>query len=137
MTVTYSLVAIASRGDYVPTGESDTTYTALKAVASARLETDAPEGMNATLYDWCHALMITHLALADATAGYKSYSTEGLSISQDPGQTIFLLEYKQIIESQVSTSGTSTEETDYTRADANMPDFHLDQADVPTFYSEV
>ena len=136
MTVTYSLVAIASRGDYAPTGESDTTYTALKAVAQARLDNDAPDGMNPTLYDWCHALMITHLALSDATAGYKSYSTEGLSISQDPGQTIFLLEYKQIIESQDGT-GDYSAESDVTRSDAKMPDFQLDQADIPVFFTEV
>lgn len=135
MAVTYTLVGIASRGEYTPTGETDTTYVALKAVAAARLDNDDP-GLPTALYDWCHALMITHMALCDNTAGYKSFSTGEFSASQNPGETIFLLEYRQVITDYVPAS-SDTAEYDVTRADADMPDFKLDQADVPTFFSEV
>lgn len=136
MAVTYSLVSIASRGAYIPTGEADTTYVALKAVAAARLDNEAPTGLSTTLYDWCHALMITHMALSDDTAGYKSFSTAEFSASQDPGSSIFLIEYKQILTDYSETVDYSAE-SDCTRADANMPDFKLDQSDIPTFFTEV
>ncbi|MCK9592315.1 MAG: hypothetical protein M0Q91_09950 [Methanoregula sp.] len=119
----------------MPTGESDTTYVALKAVAQARLDNVDP-GLDTTLYDWCHALLITHMALADDTTGFKSYSTAEFSASQDPGTSIFLLEMNQILET-FSESVDYSSETDTTRCDADMPEFHLDQADVPTYYLEV
>lgn len=134
MTVTYSLVAIASRGAYVPISEADTTYVALKSVAQARLDNDNP-GLPTALYDWCHALMITHMAKADETAGWKSYSTEQLSVSKDPGVTVFLLEYQQIIDGYAESVDYSSE-SDVTRCDADMTEFHLDQADVPGYFCE-
>jgi len=134
MTVTYSLVAIASRGAYAPISEADTTYVALKSVAQARLDNDNP-GLPTALYDWCHALMITHMAKADETAGWKSYSTEQLSVSKDPGVTVFLLEYQQIIDGYAESVDCSSE-PDVTRCDADMTEFHLDQADVPGYFCE-
>ena len=134
MTVTYSLVAIASRGAYAPISEADTTYVALKSVAQARLDNDNP-GLPTALYDWCHALMITHMAKADETAGWKSYSTEQLSVSKDPGVTVFLLEYQQIIDGYAESVDYSSE-SDVTRCDADMAEFHLDQADVPGYFCE-
>jgi len=134
MTVTYSLVAIASRGAYAPISEADTTYVALKSVAQARLDNDNP-GLPTALYDWCHALMITHMAKSDETAGWKSYSTEQLSVSKDPGVTVFLLEYQQIIDGYAESVDYSSE-SDVTRCDADMAEFHLDQADVPGYFCE-
>jgi len=136
MSVSYSLVGIASRGAYAPTSESDTNYVALKSVAQARLDNEAPTGLSTTLYDWCHALMIAHMATAGEEAGFRSYSTEGLSISQDPGSSIFLLEYKQVLSSFSETIDYSAE-TDCTRCDAVMGEFHLDQSDVPVYFTEV
>lgn len=134
MTVTYTLVGIASRGAYSPVSEVDATYVALKTVAKARLDNDDP-GLSADLYDWCHALMITHMATANETAGFKSYSTEQLSISRDPGVSVFLLEYQQIIDSYAESVDYSSE-SDVTRCDADMTEFHLDQADVPGYFCE-
>lgn len=129
------MVGIASRGGYVPTGESDTTYVQLKAVAQARLDLEDP-GLPTALYDWCHALLITHMALADETAGYASMSTGEFSRSITPGQSIFSLEYSQIIESYSSASTDSDSEEDVTRSDSLMEDFKLDQTDIPVYYIE-
>lgn len=135
MTVSISAVNIASRGAYAPKSESDPTYVYLKAVAQARLDNEAPTGLSTALYDHCHALLITHMSLADDTAGYNSFSTSEFSASQTPGQSIFLIEYKQIISDYSETIDYSAE-ADCTRADAVMSEFHLDQADVPTFFEE-
>lgn len=132
MTVSAAMVSMVDRG-FILT-ESDATYLQLKAWAKEQLDLENP-GLSTATYDRCHALLIAHMyEIGDPTAGYKSYSTAEFSASQEPGQTIWILEYKQIIEAFISvdTSGESS----VTRADADMPEFHLDQSSVPSYYLE-
>lgn len=135
MTVTATMVGMVDRGFTL--SESDSTYVQLKAWAQAQLDSEIPSGVPSAIYDRLHALLIAHMwESADPVAGYKSYSTGGFSASQDVGQSIWLLEYKQIIETYALVSGDSGSESDYLRADADMPEFKLDQAEIPSYYTE-
>lgn len=133
MTVSAVMVAMVDRGFIL--AESDATYLQLKAWAKEQLDHENPGGLSTVTYDRCHALLIAHMyEVGDPTAGYNSYSTAEFSASQEPGQTIWMLEYKQILE--VAISVDSLGESDATRADADMPEFHLDQYSVPSYYLE-
>jgi hypothetical protein len=131
MTVDSSLVNAANRG--MTAAQATTALSAYGTIAKALVDKDNP-GLGTTLYEWCQALMICHLwAGGDEKAGLKSYSTGDFSASQDPGQTTWSIQYRQIIENfQVSDVA---EAKDVSRCDAVMPDFKLDQSTDPVFFS--
>jgi hypothetical protein len=131
MTVDSSLVNAANRG--MTAAQATTALSAYGTIAKALVDKDNPS-LSTTLYEWCQALMICHLwAGGDEKAGLKSYSTGDFSASQDPGQTTWSIQYRQIIENfQVSDVA---EAKDVSRSDAVMPDFKLDQSTDPVFFS--
>jgi len=137
MAVSYSSTNMVGRGMGLAfTSESDTTYVYYKAIAEKRIAIDAPSGMDSTLKDHCTMLMICHLyAAGDPAVGMRSFSSGDFSGSQDAGSTIYLLEYRQIIEdSQDFTSDIDLTEAESQRCDAVMLELQLDERDVPTYF---
>jgi hypothetical protein len=131
MAIAITDITSASRGNYTPASESDTEYVRLKALAKAKLDNDAPEGLPAVIYDQCHALLIVHLYFAgDPKVGMRGFQSGDFSGSQDPGSTTWLQQYNALI---VEFSKGSDDELDTTRCDAVMDDLKLDQNDVPSF----
>ena len=105
-----------------------------RATAQEILDRDNP-GLSDRLYDHCHALMIAHQWFArDATLGMRSYSTGDFSGSQEPGVTIYLIEYQQILK-DFQPQDQEESQMDTTRSDAVMDDFKLDQLDNPKYFS--
>lgn len=133
MTVDTTLVNKANRS--LTSVQAETAYTDYTAIAKARLDQDDP-GLSPALYDWCHALMICHLyASGDPVTGLKSFTSGDFSGSQNAGVTIWILEYRQIIDNfQVDED---TAEGDVLRADAKMDAMKLDQAEIPRYYTGV
>lgn len=132
MTATVALVRAAN----TRLSEADATaaLSTYSAIAQARLDNDNP-GLSTTLYDWCHALMICHLlASANPATGLKGYSNGDYSESRNPGQTVWMLQYNQVLDDFQADEAEGVEEVE--RADANMPEMHLDQSDIPTYYTE-
>jgi len=131
MAVDAALVNAANRN--MTAAQAATALSLWQTTAKALLDHDNP-GLDTVLYDLCHALMICHLwAGGDEKAGLKSYSSGDFSASQNPGQTIWSIQYHQII-SDFQTSNVE-ESTDVARSDSVMGDFKLDQTDDPVFFS--
>jgi hypothetical protein len=133
MTVDATLVNAANRG--MTTVQAASALSSFQTIAAAILDKDNP-GLTTALYDWCHALMICHLwAGGDEKSGYKSFSTGDFSASQNPGETIWSLQYRQIIadfqEYDVATA------TDVRRSDSVIEDFKLDQSTDPVIFTDV
>jgi hypothetical protein len=59
----------------------------------------------------------------------------GRVIQPNNSRSSFLLEYQQIIDGYAESVDYSSE-SDVTRCDADMTEFHLDQADVPGYFCE-
>jgi len=132
MAVDSTLIQAANRA--LTSTQASAALASYTAVAKARLDKDDP-GLAAALYDWCHALMICHLyAAGDPKTGLKSFTEGDISGSREPGETIWLIEYRQIIEDFQPQEASEMEEVQ--RCDAVMGDFKLDQVDGPTFYTE-
>ena len=132
MAVDSSLIQAANR--VLTSTQASAALTSYTAVAKARLDKDDPS-LSPTLYDWCHALMICHLyAAGDPATGRKSFTEGDFSASQDPGETIWLIEYRQIIEDFQPQEAAEVGEVQ--RCDAVMSDFKLDQVKGPIFYTE-
>jgi len=134
MTVDASAIQAVYRG--LSATDAATALTNFQTVAAVKLNRDI-EGTDISagdLYDHCHALLIAHYwASSDPTSSLRSYSSGDWSASQDPGRTIWLLQYEQIIgDGQVSDDDTSAVK----RADAEMPEFNLDQNAGPYYFSE-
>lgn len=133
MTCDAALVNKANR--MLTSTQASTAYTDYNAIAKAILDHDDP-GLSVALYDWCHAKMICHLyETGDPTTSLKSFTTGDFSGSRDVGTTVFLTDYQQIIGS--FQSDTTYTETAVRRSDAVMPEMQFDQAEVPTYYTEV
>jgi hypothetical protein len=133
MTVDATDVANADRS--LTAAQATAAITAYSTVAQARLDNDNP-GLATAVYDHCHALMICHMrAAADPATGLRKVKTDGFEAEREtPGTTAFLLEYRKIIEEFQGEEAGEAE--DVTRCDASMPDFKLDQGDIPGFYTE-
>jgi hypothetical protein len=135
MAVSETMVSYVTGGRYAPTSQ-DATYVYEAAVAAARLNAINP-GLPTALYDHCHALMIAHLHFStDPVVGMRSFSTGDFSGSQDPGMTVYLRECQQIIADYQISDSQNESVLDTTRCDAVMPDFKIDQSDLPVFYRE-
>lgn len=131
MAASTSLVMAADRS--LSEEAASAALTTYSAIALARLDNDDP-GLSPALYDWCQALMICHLrATGDPATGLKGYSSGDYSETRDPGQTTWLIQYRQIIDDY--QGGGPPEADDVTRADASMDDLKFDQADIPSYYT--
>lgn len=133
MAVTSAMVGYITKGRWHP-GDSDAEFVHFKTIAMELLDRDNP-GLSTTMYDHCHALMMAHLYFArDYKTGMRSFSTGDFSGSQEPGVTIYLIEYQQILK---DFQPIDLQETDIetTRCDAVMDEFKLDQSESPSFFS--
>jgi hypothetical protein len=114
-----------------------------KGIGEAILGADDPEDrLNEALYDYCHALLIAHLyAVKKGQTGYQSTSAQGYSVTRKLGETAYSIEYKNILQKFAGIHSSVIDKESWkewtTRADANMPDFNLDQAEIPSFFDEV
>jgi hypothetical protein len=108
-------------------------------VAEARLALDDP-GLPATLRDWCHALMICHLADAgNPEVGLRQHTSGDYSESRAAGTTTWSIQYHEIIALAGATLGARAEPVGVgvVRADADMGAVSLDQGGVPAFHDGV
>jgi hypothetical protein len=108
-------------------------------VAEARLALDDP-GLPATLRDWCHALMICHLADAgNPEVGLSQHTSGDYSESRAAGATTWSIQYHEIIALAVAAIGARAEPAGagVVRADADMGAVSLDQGGVPVFHDGV
>jgi hypothetical protein len=106
------------------------TFTRLSAVAQAMLDSDNP-GLSGDLYDHAHALLICHLftSCKEDRGMLKSESIGGYSYSKDAGTSSYMLQYQAMISSRSASQILEGQE----RADSEMSDMHLDQAEVPDY----
>lgn len=105
-------------------------------VAEARLALDDP-GLPATLRDWCHALMICHLADAgNPEVGLRQHTSGDYSESRAAGATTWSIQYHEIIALALGTR-TDPAGAGVVRADADMGAVSLDQGGVPVFHDGV
>jgi len=143
MTLQASDLSTISRGRITAgtTGTISTTeFTYFAGVAKAMyLDADDP-GLPATVYDYCHGLLVLHLyEVIGGHTGFTSENQNGYSYSHPAGTTGWLTEYQRVIDTWNKATARSTMPTtqlDVTRADAVMSAFKLDQAEVPTFFTE-
>lgn len=108
-------------------------------VAEARLALDDP-GLPATLRDWCHALMICHLADAgNPEVGLRQHTSGDYSESRAAGATTWSIQYHEIIATAGAALGARAEPAGVgvVRADADMGAVSLDQGGVPAFHDGV
>jgi hypothetical protein len=120
------------------TSAADEDYAYYKALAEKRISTDAPAGMDSALKNHCTMLMICHLyATSDPAFGMRSFSSGDMSGSQDAGSTVYLIEYRQIIEDSQASEEVSGGLTGVARSDATMTELQLDDQKVPTYFIEV
>lgn len=135
------MIAQVSEYTVADTGSGFTTalFQYLSPIAKAMLDKEDP-GLPTAIYDHCHALLIAHLyTVKKGGTGYISTSAQGYSVTRKLGETSYLIEYRKILTTYSGTHSASSDDTDeltgVTRADAVMPDFQLDQAEMPLFFS--
>jgi len=120
---------------------SSAEFAYLSGIAKAMYLDVEGTGLPATVYDYCHGLLILHLyEVGKGHTGYSSESQEGYQYSQTPGKTGWLAEYRNVISTwnkNKSTTARPSLRIDNTRADANMAPFKLDQSPVPSYFREV
>lgn len=143
MTLQASDISTISRGRITvgATGTISTAdFTYLSGVAkSMYLDVEDP-GLPTTVYDYCHGLLVLHLyEVSGGHTGFTSENQNGYSYSQKAGVTGWYLEYRRVVDtwnSSQSRGQIPTAQLDITRADAVMSAFKLDQAEVPSFFTE-
>jgi len=136
MVLTAAIVDIVGRGTGIKFSENPDVFKYFKKIAEARAAKDLPVGLNGDIADHCVALMICHLYLAGSPeVGMRSFSNGDFSGSQDAGETIYLKEYRQLIQDFQNESKVGTQ-ANVTRSDSSMGDFKLDQVTLPTYYKE-
>lgn len=141
MTVSADTIALVSpytvgaSGDF--TADNLTSYA---AIAVLRLESMYPglaASMNATLYDYCEALMVCHLykaSLGNVEKKSESYGGDA-SWTKDAGDTSYLVTLRETVaEWQKGQAASETVDEGVERADHDMPDLKMSQADVPDYY---
>ena len=135
IAVSYTNTNIVGRGlGLAFTSESDATYLYFKTIAESRVAKDLPASMGTTMKSHCTMLMICHLWMgASPETGMRSFSSGDFSGSQDAGETIYLKEYRQIID-VFQADASASDVNKVTRSDASMGEFKLDQVDLPTYF---
>ena len=140
MTVSATTIALVSPFTVGAAGDfTNADLTAYTAIATARLESMYPglaSSMNASLYDYCMALMICHLYKASrGNVEKKSESYGDVSWSKDPGATSYLVTLRETVaEWQAGQVASETVNEGVERADHDMPDLKMSQNDVPEYY---
>jgi hypothetical protein len=136
MTVDATMISRVSPFTVSPTGDmtaDDLAYYA--SVAKLQLDDEDP-GLDSTMYDYCHALLICHLFFSSkGNLDLKSENIGGKhSYSKDTGVTSWSIQYNQIIKDKRKALIKSNRSTDVTeRCDVHMPELQLDQSRVPTY----
>jgi len=137
MAASSDLVAAANPA--MTEAEATAAISVYGGVAEARLALDDP-GLPATLRDWCHALMICHLADAgNPEVGLRQHTSGDYSESRAAGATTWSIQYHEIIALASSALGARAEPAGagVVRADADMGAVSLDQGGVPVFHDGV
>lgn len=137
MTASNALVVAANPA--MTGAEATAAISTYGGVAEARLALDDP-GLPATLRDWCHALMICHLADAgNPEVGLRQHTSGDYSESRAAGTTTWSIQYHEIIALAGATLGARAEPVGVgvVRADADMGAVSLDQGGVPAFHDGV
>ncbi len=137
MTASNALVVAANPA--MTEAEASAAISTYGGVAEARLALDDP-GLPATLRDWCHALMICHLADAgNPEVGLRQHTSGDYSESRAAGTTTWSIQYHEIIALAGATLGARAEPVGVgvVRADADMGAVSLDQGGVPAFHDGV
>lgn len=133
MAVDAVLVNAANRG--MTLAQATTALSTFGTIAAEIVANDI-SGLSSALSDWCTALMICHLwAGGDEKAGMRSFTTGDFSGSQDPGKTIWMIQYQQILAD--FRIDNVAEAHDVRRCDSIMDDFKLDQSDDPVIFTDV
>lgn len=135
MVATKDMMPIVS--PYTVSNTTDFTETAFgiySAVAKSELDLDDP-GLPSDMYDYCHALLISHLyTIHLGTTEMKAESVGGGDYSYqrfEGGETGYLLKYRDVIQ-KWNAVGVSAESA-ATRSDADMGMLGIDQADIVTY----
>jgi len=142
VTVSATTIALVSPFTVGSTGDfSDTDLTSYTAIAAARLEGMYPglsTTMGASLYDYCHALMICHLYKASRGNVEKKSETYGdVGWSKDPGATSYLITLRETVEEwKTGQAASDTVNEGVERADHDVPDLKMCQADLPEPYDD-
>lgn len=137
MAASSDLVAAANPA--MTEAEATAAISTYGGVAEARLALDDP-GLPATLRDWCHALMICHLADAgNPEVGLRQHTSGDYSESRAAGATTWSIQYHEIIATAGTALGARAEPAGagVVRADADMGAVSLDQGGVPAFHDGV
>jgi hypothetical protein len=148
MTATEEMIAQVSPYTVGSTGTAFTPalFTYLSGIALAELNQDGGASLPSAVFDHCHALLIAHhYAVKKGETGYESQSAQGYSVQRKIGETAFYVEYKKQlakyqggnIPSGSGTSGTGTGTgASVLRSDSTMNGLSLDEAVVPSFFTE-
>ncbi len=142
MTVSATTIALVSpftvgaTGDF--TSDDLTSYTAIAAIRLEGLYPGLSTSMSATLYDYCHALMICHLYKASrGNVEKKSEAYGDVSWSKEPGATSYLVTLRETVEEwKTGQAASETVNEGVERADHDMPDLKMCQADLPEPYDD-
>jgi len=135
MTITSANIPLVSKYTVSDSGDfTNALFTSLSADALTLLTEDDP-GLPADLYDRCHALMVCHLyETRDPEAGLKSFNSGDFQGTKEAGVTIYLLQYRDIIQRyQYKTADTTAPTDGIGRCDVNMGPMALDNSDAYAF----
>jgi hypothetical protein len=142
MTVSATTIALVSPFTAGASGDfSDADLTSYTTIAALRLEGLYPglsSSMSASLYDYCHALMICHLYKASrGNVEKKSEAYGDVSWSKEPGATSYLVTLRETVEEWKTGQAASDIVIEgVERADHDMPDLKMCQADLPEYYDD-
>jgi hypothetical protein len=137
MTVTAAMIAEISPFEVDDETEfTKAVFTRLSAVAKAILDKEDP-GLDSTLYDHAHALLICHLyeSVALGRGAMKSESIGDYSYSKESGATSYLIEYRSVLLLQSGPSSSSDTVEEQERTDHAMAPMQLDQSATPKYTS--
>ena len=142
MTVSATTIALVSPFTVGAIGDfTDADLALYKTIAAARLEGMYPglsTTMSSSLYDYCHALMICHLYKASrGNVEKKSESYGDVGWSKDPGATSYLVTLRETVEEwKTGQAAAETVNEGVERADHDVPDLKMCQADLPEPYDD-
>jgi hypothetical protein len=142
VTVSATTIALVSPFTVGAIGDfTDADLALYKTIAAARLEGMYPglsTTMSSSLYDYCHALMICHLYKASrGNVEKKSESYGDVGWSKDPGATSYLVTLRETVEEwKTGQAAAETVNEGVERADHDVPDLKMCQADLPEPYDD-
>ena len=133
MTATPDMVA--DHSPYVVSDSGSFTnamFSRYAPIAKELLDLHADEGLSPATYDYCHTLLICHLKKVDeGKLELKSENVGGSDHAYEKkvGETTYLLEFRQVIETVRAMSGHSAKANSATeRSDAWMKVMAIDRS---------